>query len=177
MLLRYGLVFLLSWLGVGALQAAEFAAKKDGVSVLAQAKRDAAVLKELKQGETVEASDREGMYWKVKLPDGKEGFVSALQIERKAQDDSGIQSALRKSALAARSSADEGSASRARSSVMGVRGLDESKDLSQAGNLRPDYRSVYLMEDRVIAPKRVQKLGQDVLEEVEKSAEKAGKEN
>jgi hypothetical protein len=163
-----GMVAVVLGFGLTA-HAAELSAKKDGVAILAQAKRDAAVLKELKQGESVEASDREGMYWKVTLPNGTQGFVSALQMERKAQEDSSIQSELRKSALAARSSADEGSAARARSSVMGVRGLDESKDLSQAGNLRPDYRSVYSMEDRSVPPSRIQKLGLEIQGEIEKS--------
>ena len=38
----------------------------------------------LKKGDAVTASDRKGAYWKVKLSDGKEGFVSVTGLQTKA---------------------------------------------------------------------------------------------
>jgi hypothetical protein len=55
---------------------------------------------------------------------------------------------------------------------MGVRGLDESKDTAMAGNIRPDLRAVYRMEDRVVANTRVDRLEQLVLKEIENTNSK-----
>jgi hypothetical protein len=149
-----------------SLLAAQVAAKKDGVVVTAEAKKDAAVVIELKKGEVVDAGDREGMFWKVKTKDGKAGFVSVMAVQRQAGDDSSLASALRDEALKARQNSD-GSDSRARSAVMGVRGLDETKDTAMAGNIRPDMRAVYRMEDRMVASNRLDRLEQLVSKEIE----------
>lgn len=172
--ISWSLVFL-SW-GVSAgLMAAPVAAKKDGVQVTAAPKKDAPVVSELKKGETLEAQDREGMFWKVTTKDGKTGYVSVMNVQRQAGDDSGIQGALREAALAARQNGDNSESARARSAVMGVRGLDESSDTMMAGNIRPDLRAVYRMEDRSIAAKRVDKLESLVAREVENAMNKASK--
>lgn len=154
------------------LWAAPVAAKKDGVPVTAEAKKDAAVLVELKKGEVLEAGDREGMFWKVKTKDGKAGFVSVMLVQRQAGEDSNLASALRDEALKARQNNDGSDSTRARSAVMGVRGLDESKDTAMAGNIRPDLRAVYRMEDRVVANARVDRLEQLVLKEIENTNSK-----
>ena len=38
----------------------------------------------LKKGENVTASDRKGAYWKIKMADGREGFVSVASLQTKA---------------------------------------------------------------------------------------------
>jgi hypothetical protein len=166
-LLTVGLLTLSS-----GLWAAPVAAKKDGVPVTADAKKDAAVLMELKKGEVLEAGDREGMFWKVKTKDGRTGFVSVMLVQRQAGEDSNLASALRDEALKARQNNDGSDSTRARSAVMGVRGLDESKDTAMAGNIRPDLRAVYRMEDRVVADNRVDRLEQLVLKEIENTHSK-----
>jgi hypothetical protein len=142
------------------------AAKKDGVPVTAQAKKDATVLLELKKGETIEAQDREGMFWKVQLKDGRTGYVSVINVQRQAGEASGLQGALREAALEARE-AGGGENARARSAVMGIRGLDESKDTGAMGTIRPDLRAVYRMEDRIIADQRIENIESLVAQEVE----------
>ncbi len=166
-------LFILVWGSQTSLEAATMTAKKDGVPILAQAKRDALVIRELKKGELLEASEREGMFWKIVMKDGNSAYVSALQVERKVDEDNGIQTALRKSALEARAAGDDdGKSARARSAVMGVRGLDESKDLASAGSVRPDYQAVYRMEDRIVSAKRLDKLNQELQAEIEKNLNK-----
>lgn len=150
-----------------SLWAAPVAAKKDGVAVTTEAKKDSAVLLELKKGEVLEAGDREGMFWKVKTKDGKAGFVSVMMVQRQAGDESGLASALRDEALKARQNNDGSDSSRARSAVMGVRGLDETKDTAMAGNIRPDLRAVYRMEDRNIASARIERIENLVQKEIE----------
>lgn len=162
--------------GVSAsVTAAPVAAKKDGVPVTAAPKKDAAVVAELKKGESLEAQDREGMFWKVTTKDGKTGYVSVMNVQRQAGDDSGIQGALREAALAARQNGDNSDSARARSAVMGVRGLDESSDTAMAGNIKPDLRAVYRMEDRSVSSKRVDKIEALVAKEVENAMQKLEK--
>lgn len=172
-------IILLKTLGIGLVAwhvsmpaaAAPVAAKKDGVTVTAEPKKGAAVLVELKKGETLDASDREGMFWKVKTKDGKAGFVSVMAVQRQAGEEGGIQGALREAALAARQSGDGGGDSaRARSAVMGVRGLDESSETAAIGTIRPDLRAVYRMEDRSISDKRIDKIENLVAKEIENLA-------
>lgn len=55
----------------------------DDVTVRAAADDKSAVVTTLKKGTDVTASDRNGAYWKVKLADGKEGFVSVTSIKTK----------------------------------------------------------------------------------------------
>jgi hypothetical protein len=153
----------------------QVSAKKDGTKVTAEPKKGAAVVKEIKKGEVLEAGDREGMFWKVKTSDGKDGFVSVMAVEREASKDSGIQSELHNAALKARTANESGETSRARSAVMGVRGLNENDELSEVGSLKPDLRSVYHMEDRSVSDKRVDKLEALVLKEVENAAAASGR--
>jgi ssDNA-binding replication factor A large subunit len=55
---------------------------------------------------------------------------------------------------------------RTRSAVMGVRGLDESGDTAFAGNVRPNMRLVYMMEDLKVDNKKVEALGDLVYAEI-----------
>ncbi len=164
-------ILILGWALSAPVAAAPVAAKKDGVQITAEPKKDAQVITELKKGEALDASDREGMYWKVKTKDGKSGYVSVMAVQRQAGDDAGIQGALREAALAARQTGDGGGDStRARSAVMGVRGLDESSETAAIGTIRPDLRAVYRMEDRLVAGKRVDKIETLVAKEIENTA-------
>jgi hypothetical protein len=150
--------------------AAQVSAKKDGTQIISEPKKGAAVVKELKKGELIESFDRSGMFWKVKTSEGKEGYVSVMAVQREAEKTSGIQSALHDAAMKARNSTDGGETTRARSAVMGVRGLNENNELAEVGSLRPDLRAVYHMEDRALNEKRVDRLEALVLKEVENTA-------
>lgn len=149
---------------------APVSAKKDGTQVTSEPKKGSSVVTEIKKGEILEAGDREGMFWKVKTADGKDGFVSVMAVQREAVKESGIQSELASAALKARSANENGENSRARSAVMGVRGLNENDQLGEVGSLKPDLRSVYHMEDRAVSAKRVDKLESLVMKEVERAA-------
>lgn len=150
--------------------ATQVSAKKDGTQVMSEPKKGASVVKELKKGETIESFDRAGMFWKVKTSEGKEGYVSVMAVQREAEKDSGIQTALHDAAMKARNSTEGGESTRARSAVMGVRGLNENNELAEVGSLRPDLRSIYRMEDRSLNVKRVDRLEALVLREVENAA-------
>jgi hypothetical protein len=67
-------------------KAPEVAAKAitDGVIVRQAADDKSPTVATLKKGDAVTASDRKGAYWKVKLADGKEGFVSVTALQTKA---------------------------------------------------------------------------------------------
>jgi len=154
--------------GVG--YSAQVSAKKDGTQVISEPKKGGSVLTELKKGESIESSDRSGMFWKVKTKDGKPGFVSVMAVQREIEKGSGIQNALHDAAMKARNSTEGGESTRARSAVMGVRGLNENNELAEIGTLRPDLRAVYHMEDRALNVKRIDKLEELVLREVANAA-------
>jgi Bacterial SH3 domain len=55
----------------------------EGVQVREHADDKSSVIATLKKGENVKAFDRQGAYWKIKLADGKEGFVSVASLQTK----------------------------------------------------------------------------------------------
>jgi len=149
-----------------ALQGAELVAKKNGVKVSDQPKKDAAIVLTLNQGDAVESIERQGMFWKVKTSAGKTGYVSFLEVNRKAGESSGsLSSAIREAARDSRDM-DNVKGARSRTAVMGVRGLDESKETAFAGNVKPNLRMVYAMEDRLVSQSDVDKIGELVQREV-----------
>jgi uncharacterized protein YgiM (DUF1202 family) len=168
--------FVLGIVGLAALTVTEglafgasVAAKKDGVEVLSEAAKGASVLATLKKGDTVDAVERKGMYWQVKTSAGATGFVSVMNVAHKtSEEDKSLSKAIRDAAKDGRGDDDSVVATRTRSAVMGVRGLDESADTSAVGNVKPNLRMVYGMEDRVVNPKSLEDLGNKVTAEIEK---------
>ena len=133
---------------------------------LSAAKKDAPVVQKLAKDKVINASARDGMYWHIKLDDGKEAFVSVLSV-RQHSTDAGLSDALRSAVQNKRDEKDSANA-RERSAVMGVRGLDESSDTKFAGNIRPNLRAVYTMEKFLVSQASVQKLEDEVHAEIEK---------
>ncbi len=156
-------IILVSGLFANVVSAGMVEAKKDQVEVFADAKKDSAVLQKLKKGELLIAKERSGMYWSVKTKDGKTGFVSVLNVNFKS-DGENMGDSLRAAVKEGRSSGPV-EAHRSRSSVMGVRGLDDN-DAANAGFARPNLKSVYEMEDRVTKPLEVEKIADGVEKEV-----------
>jgi len=56
----------------------------EGVEVRKDPDGKAEVIATLKKGENLTALDRKGSYWKVKLSDGREGFVPVTSVHTKA---------------------------------------------------------------------------------------------
>lgn len=156
-----GLCFSMSALGAQLVEA-----KQDGVKVLKDASKGAGEVGTLNKGQTAEALDRKGMYWRVKLSGGQEGFVSFTAVNRKAGEASALSEAISAAAKDSRDM-DGTKSARTRSAVMGVRGLDESAETGSAGNVSPNLRMVYAMEDRVISKKRIEKLNELVQTEIQ----------
>jgi hypothetical protein len=141
-------------------------AKKDGVNVTAEPSKDSSVIVTLKKGDVVDAVERKGMFWKVKAS-GKDGYVSVLAVERQSGEASSIAKKIQSAATEGREAEDAAGAQRARSAVMGVRGLDETHEAAAAGNVRPNLRMVYVMEDRVVAPAKIKELENTIQREIE----------
>lgn len=159
----------------GAAFATTVVAKKDGVKVTAEAKKSSAVVVTLKKGEALDALQRKGLYWHVKTTAGQEGYVSILKVKRQAGGGSGIAQAIRAASEDGRSDGDEVENTRARSAVMGVRGLDESSETQYAGNTKPNLRLVYQMEDRRVTKKSLQHLENQVMKELQLLSSKSKK--
>ena len=68
----------------------------------------------------------------------------------------------------------DGANVRARSAVMGVRGLDESDSSSFAGNVKPNLRMVYAMEDLLVGSDQLSLHEDRVFNEAERNALKKG---
>lgn len=150
------------------------AAKKNGVKVRATSTRSGKILQTLQKGDSLEAIERKGMYWKVKTTDGTTGFVSVLKVKRRASGSNSLSRAIKKAAIEGREEEDQIASGRARSAVMGVRGLSENDETAMAGNVKPNLRMVYMMEDRRISSKKVRALERSVMSEVEIIAKRKG---
>lgn len=140
--------------------------QKDKVEVYSAADKKSSVVATLKKGDTLDAGERAGMYWPVKTKDGKAGFVSILMVKAKVESKASLNDAMREAVKQGRSTstADGG---RTRSSVMGVRGLDDTSDTGMAGSLRPNTHAVYAMEDMEIPADSVDRQRDIVMSEVE----------
>lgn len=152
-------------IGSSVARAAHVEAKKEGVEVYADATNKSQVLTTLKSGESLVATERKGMFWAVKTADGKDGYVSVLVVKHKPDSDGTIATAIKAASKEGRAEGD-GSDARARSAVMGVRGLAEDDNMANASNVRPNLRAVYRMEDKPVAEKKIDELGQSVLKEI-----------
>ncbi|SME94354.1 SH3 domain-containing protein [Pseudobacteriovorax antillogorgiicola] len=144
--------------------------KKSEAKIYAEPKKSASVVTTIKKGDTVESLGRKGMYWKVKVGADKEGFVSVMSVKRQSGKASKLRSVIRK---AAQDNRDQGNTSsiRSRSAVMGVRGLDASEQVAYAGNMKPDFRLVFRMEDRLVPEKRIMKLESAIEREISQKME------
>jgi uncharacterized protein YgiM (DUF1202 family) len=157
-------------LAAGPVLAAEVEAKKDGVEVYADATNKSDVLGKLKEGESLTAGERKGMFWQVTTKDGKTGFVSVLAVKHKAEANDDLAKAIKSVVKEGREGEGNNNDARARSAVMGVRGLRADDDMANASNVRPNLRAVYKMEDVKQSNKKVQKLGDDVFNEIAKKS-------
>lgn len=158
---------ILAFLISNRLIAGELEAKKDGVEVYSDSQKSS-VIGTLKKGDKVPFTERKGMYWAVSLK-GKTGFVSVMAVQNSSSSSSGssaVTNAIKDAVKQGRESEDAGN-NRARSTVMGVRGLDDSSDSAFAGNVKANLRMVYTMEDMVISSVDLKSLEADVLKEVE----------
>ena len=153
----------------GVASAATVQARKDGVEIYSDATNKSAVLGKLGTDDTLPSGERKGMFWQVKTKDGKDGFVSVLAVTRKADTNSDLAKAIK--SVVKKGRQDDSSESRARSAVMGVRGLRADDDMANASNVRPNLRAVYKMEDTNVSQKKIQKLGNEVFDEIAKKSD------
>ena len=144
-------------------------ARKDGVQVLAEAKRGSAVKSTLKKGEVVQSDKKIGMFWEVKTKAGESGFVIMVDVARKSGGEAGgLSEKLRAAAKEGRDDKGEAETTRSRSAVMGIRGLkNDGGETAFAGNVKPNLRVVFAMEDYSLPKDKVSKLGDAVMKEVE----------
>ncbi len=146
--------------------AKEVEATADNVQILAAANRSAAVVGTLSKGESVSSKDRIGMYWQVTTKDGKDGFVSFTSVKAKKEQESASLSGALRDAVQEHRDENDPSNVRARSTVMGVRGLQESKEVGFAGNVRPNLRLVYNLESFPLNKQKVDAIGTSVQAEI-----------
>lgn len=168
--------------GLSAFGGAAFAetlaleARKDGVPVLSEAKRGAAVKSTLKKGEVVQSDKKVGMFWEVKTKSGESGFVIMVDVARKnGAESGGLSEKLRAAAKEGRDSKGETETTRSRSAVMGIRGLkNDSGETAFAGNVKPNLRVVFAMEDYQVPKENIARLGDAVMKEVETKMNRKG---
>lgn len=153
--------------------ALEVAAKSDGVSVYRDANKNSEEIGVLKKDQAVEAIERKSLYWHVKLPGGQKGYVMFTKVNRLEGSSSNLAQAIKDAAHDSRDMDDVKSV-RSRSAVMGVRGLSEGEQSAAAGNVRPNLRMVYQMEDRKVEEKSVAHISNLIQREIDARAKIAG---
>lgn len=158
--------FLCVMIGLGSgVASAKVLETKRAAKLLSEPDRKSSVLSKLKKGAVLESLGRKGMFWKAKYEE-KEGYISVMKVKRKSTGKSGLADVIRAATKENRENSDSARV-RSRSAVMGVRGLDESSSLAQIGNLKPDLRAVYRMEDRSVdQDQTVEKYGAVVDKEI-----------
>ena len=113
------------------------------------------------------AVKREGLYWRVFTGNSKEGYVSILKVKKaKSKDKSSFSNILRDAVQ--KKMSDTVTNSRQRSTVMGVRGLDENDRISSAGHVNPNLRLVNNMEKISILENDLEDLEEQIHAELEK---------
>ncbi|MBP9707572.1 MAG: hypothetical protein KBD78_08000 [Oligoflexales bacterium] len=165
-------VLFVSYIFLGSnLFASTLSIKKDGVELLSEPKKGANVVQTLKKDEELIAVERKGMYWQVKLPDNKTtGYVSVLSATHKPDQKEGI-SGLLNAAVKEGRAENEVNSTRTRSTVMGVRGLDDTSQTAFAGSVKPNMKLVYAMEDFAVADDRLAKHTEAIMKEIENKIE------
>jgi hypothetical protein len=162
----FDLLLVVNLLGVAQVAiAGAVEAKKEGVKVLTAADKNSELLGTLAKGEALDAGERKGMYWEVQYQ-GKPAFVSVMDVKRTQADAGALGAALRDAVTQGRQEDDAANA-RQRSAVMGVRGLDEDEKTAFAGNVKPNLRMVYAMEDILVTDQELDEIGELVFSEVE----------
>ncbi|MFK7872698.1 MAG: SH3 domain-containing protein [Oligoflexales bacterium] len=162
------LSFLAFWM-VSPLYAGTVVVKKKKALVYSKPSKKSPVVQTLKKGDTLDSVEREGMYWQVKVK-GAIAYISITKVTHKvSKEEDGLAGAIREAVKQGRDENDAGN-NRQRSAVMGVRGLDESEETAFAGNVKPNLRHVYNMEDVVLSRKDIKKHENMVFAELEKRA-------
>lgn len=150
--------------------------KKKSATVRQDPLQQGQVIGKYKKGEVLKALKRTGTYWQVAIQDGKIGYVSIFQVKRTNSHKTSFAKALRKAVKSDRTT-DAVNGVRARSSVMGVRGLSSSENTAFASNVRPNHMMVYEMEDTAINTKRLRRLEFSVQRELKRLEAKRAKAN
>ena len=150
-----------------ALADATIATRTAGVRLFDKPNLKSNVLASLDDGVQLTGLEKKGLFWKVRLADGATGFVMITQVDSGTEGTGlRLQSAMRSLLKQRRGDGDaeESVRLRAKNAVMGIRGLDAG-DLSEVGNLRPNYRDLEMLESLEVPQQAVDKLASDVLTE------------
>ena len=157
-----------------ALATTRLVTKTNDTELYAEPNKSSKLIKKLPQGASLEASVRKGMFWEA-TEGGQKVYVSIMKVKPEASgSDSNVSNALQKAVQSERQENDSANM-RSRSTVMGVRGLDDTSDTAYAGTVRPNLRAVYNMENYVTPADKVNELETKVMSEVEARSENAQK--
>lgn len=151
----------------GTADAMELVTKKAGVSVYSKAVPNAPALGTLKDHEKVEASTRMGMYWVVQF-NGQKAYVRVADVQPARNSD--VSSALKYQAN--KKDGENGGRARA-TAVMGIRGLDDSEDITGGGTGKPNTELTHRMENRPVDSHAISEIEKSVNAELEAQSKTA----
>lgn len=135
--------------------------KKDKTNAYEQASASSNVVASFPKGELLQGVSRKGMFWQVELSASKQkAYVKALDVRKKLSEQ-------RIQALTSNQVDDSVDGSRARTAVMGVRGLDSSDTLSGASMAVPDMDRIRDLDRLQVSPDRLIDLELRIQREVE----------
>lgn len=164
------------WIAVAAHAAdRQMVAQRDGTKVYSEPSMKSAVKTELPKGTAVMVFEEggKGLFRKVRLTDGTEGFVAYIQLAEQASGSSTKVMNLVRQLVKPGDQPDDSARRRSAAAVMGIRGLAASKseELDSVSNARPNLKAVYDMEERQVKAADLEKLSQEV------ARERRGKDN
>ena len=112
------------------------------------------------------------MYWEVNLAQDQKGYISILGVKPAPAESGGSLAEAIRGAVQQKRDDSDASNMRARSTVMGVRGLDESDETQFAGNVKPNLVMVGNLEKFQVPQKQVDRIGDLVNDEIRRKLEK-----
>ena len=159
--LRFGFTILVLLLSLEAMGQVALITKKQGTKVYQEPTIKSSTVATLAKDTKLQALTRKGMFWQV-----KDGYVKVSDVLRSAETDLAFTDVVRK-AVYGKAQDQEQEPTRARSAVMGVRGLADNGSVTTAGDVKPNHRAVGLMESLVPTKAQIDEIERGVNQELE----------
>lgn len=141
--------------------------RADNTPLLSEPRLKAETRATLGKDTTLEGIEKSGLFWKVRTPDGAEGYVVVSKVQAPQSSAAKLKSAMRSALTEKQGSADDNPRARSKNAVMGIRGLSDGDDLSSISNLRPNLTELEHFESFTINPDQVEVLQSNVLKEAD----------
>lgn len=147
--------------------AAALVVRADKTPLLSKPRLKAEIRASLGKDTTLEGIEKSGLFWKVRTPDGAEGYVVVSKVHAPQSSAAKLKSAMRSVLSETQGSQTDNPRARSKNAVMGIRGLSDGDDLSALNSLRPNLAELEHFESFTVQLDQVEVLQSNVLKEAD----------